>query len=213
MQRLWGVKMKPLSNIRVYELAESIYASGYPMMVEIPQGEAWINEVSKIHNDITQKIENPHVKRAIKLANAKGGGHDQFLTGILVAFDLTLTQKAWVEAERYTFLNFVSSQSTMHRISKMDIKEMCSARVDERVIDVLNEKIDKYNQTQSLEDYRDVLANIPSGMRLTARMTTNYRCLKNIYHQRKTHRLEEWRLLCEQIEELPMAKELIVGCE
>ena len=38
-------------------------------------------------------------------------------------FDLTFSLKAWVEAERYHFLDFVSSQSTMHRITRMDIEE------------------------------------------------------------------------------------------
>lgn len=203
--------MKPLSNIRVYELAESIYVSGYPMMVEIPQGEAWQKEVDKIADDIKFGRENPHVKRAIKLANAKGDGHDQFLTGILVSFDLTLTNKAWVEAERYKFLYFVSSQSTMHRISQMNIKSMCSEKVDQRVIDVLNEKIEKYNQTKSLEDFQDVLDNIPSGFTITARMTTNYRCIRNIYHQRDNHRYRVWKWVCNQFEELPFAKYFIIG--
>lgn len=205
--------MKPMSNIKVYELAESIYASGYPMMTEIPTGTEWILETHKIDLDVIIKnLENPHIKRAIKLVNAKGGGHNQFLTGILVSFDLTLTTKAWVEAERYTFLNFVSSQSTMHRISQMVVAKMCSDRTDPRVIDVLNEKIDKYNADKTLENYRDVLDNIPSGFMLTARMTTNYRCLKNIYEQRNSHRLEIWQEMCKQIEELPLAKELIIGC-
>lgn len=205
--------MKPMSNIRVYGLPESIYASGYAMMTEIPQGEEWLLEVHKIDLDIIgENYENKHIKRAIQLANAKGGGHDNYLNGAIVQFDLTFTNKGWVEAERYTFLNFVSSQSTMHRISKMDVANMCSDRTDGRVIDVLNEKIDKYNADKTLDNYRDVLDNIPSGFMLTARMTTNYRCLKNIYEQRHTHRLEVWQDFCKQIEALPMAKELIVGC-
>lgn len=203
--------IKPMSKIRVYELAESIYASGYPMMVEIPCEQEWEKEVFKIDMSLYNNRENSHVKRAIKLANSKGGGHDQFLTGILVSFDLTLTNKMWVEAERYTFLNFVSSQSTMHRITQMNIKGMCSREVDQRCIDVLNEKIDKYNQTKSLEDFQEVLDNIPSGFTLTARMTTNYRCLRNMYHQRYTHRNFWWRAFCKQVEELPMARPLIMG--
>lgn len=43
--------------------------------------------------------------RQIKLANAPAGsGHDCFLKGIVVQFDLSFTNKAWVEAERYHFL-------------------------------------------------------------------------------------------------------------
>lgn len=204
--------MKVISNLRHYDIAESIYASGYPMMTEIPQGEAWQKEVDAITQAIiNEDFDNPHIQRAISLANAKGGGHNQFLTGCLVAFDLAFTNKGWVEAERYTFLNFVSSQSTMHKISKMDVQKMCSNRVDPRIIDIVNEKIDKYNKTKSLEDYRDLLDNLPSGLILTARMTTNYRCLRNMIEQRGGHRLEVWRWFKEEMEPLPLSKQLIFG--
>lgn len=203
---------KILNNIRVYELAESIFASGYPMLSNVPSTKEFEEEVEYILTCIGNKdYSNKHIKRAIKLANAKGDGHNQFLTGILVSFDMSFTNKGWVESERYKYLNFVSSQSTMHRISKMDLKKCCSENVDERIIDIVNEKIDKYNETKSIEDYRELLDNLPSGLILTARMTTNYRCLKNIYGQRHNHRLKVWLDFCEEIKRLPMSKELIVG--
>lgn len=204
--------MKVISNMKYYDVPESIFASGYPMMITIPQDKEWEQEVLNIACAINSKdYDNPHVKRAIKLSNAKGGGHNQFLTGCLVSFDLSFTNKGWVEAERYRFLNFVSSQSTMHRISQMDVEKMCSDRVDPRSIDIVNEKIDKYNQTKSLEDYRDLLDNLPSGLILTARMTTNYRCLRNIVEQRSNHRLEIWQQFCEELRALPLADQLIFG--
>ena len=204
--------MKVISNMRSYDIAESIFASGYPMMTEVPQDEEWQKEVNAISQAIENKdYDNPHIKRAIKLANAKGGGHNQFLTGCLVAFDLSFTNKGWVEVERYRFLSFVSSQSTMHKISQMDVERMCSDRVDPRIIEIVNEKIDKYNRTKSLDDYRDLLDNLPSGLILTARMTTNYRALRNIVEQRSSHRLEIWHWFCEAIGLLPLSKELIFG--
>ena len=204
--------MKVISNMRCYDIAESIYASGYPMMTTVPDTTKWDDEVDAVYFAIKgNNYDNPHIQRAIKLANAKGGGHNQFLTGCLVAFDLSFTNKGWVEAERYRYLNFVSSQSTMHRISQMDVQKMCSDRVDPRIIEVVNEKIDKYNETKSLEDYRDLLDNLPSGLILTARMTTNYRCLRNIVEQRSKHRLEIWQQFCEELRELPLSKELIFG--
>ena len=48
-----------------------------------------------------------------------------------------------------------------------------------------------------------VIYNIPSGFEYTARLTTNYRQLKTIYSQRKNHRLPDWRIFCDWIEELP----------
>ena len=61
------------------------------------------------------------------------------------------------------------------------------------------------------EAYLELLYNLPSGFELMAGMTTNYRCLKNIYAQRRNHRLPDWHVVCDWIETLPMASELITG--
>ena len=183
-----------IEKIRVYDLEESIEASKYPMLT------------------CTQEATPDVTKTVKKLASSKkGDGHDQFLTGIRVAFDLTFTNKAWVELERYRFVEFISSQSTMHRIAKFNLREQYNKYVDTRMIDIMEELKDKYNETQDKEDYLTLLYSNPSGFELTARLTTNYRALKTVYSQRRNHRLPEWRLLCSWIETLPMAKELIVG--
>lgn len=205
-----------ISNLKVYDLEESLLASGYAMRTEL-------NEIV-----VTDKT----IKRAMNLTKASNGNgaHGQFLTGIRVNFDLTLSLKAWVEAERYRFLEFVTSQSTMHRITKFDIKQQCNEYVDERIINIVEDKVRDYNsildaiktesykkydytleQMQDLakDQYLRVLYNIPSGFQLTARMTTNYRCLLNIYVQRHDHRLPEWREFCELLLELPYFKELV----
>ena len=57
--------------------------------------------------------------------------------------------------------------------------------------------------------YLEVLYNIPSGFELTARITTNYRCLLNIYNQRFNHRLPEWREFCDELLNLPYFKLLV----
>jgi hypothetical protein len=87
------------------------------------------------------------IKRGLNLTKASfgNGAHAQWLTGIRVAFDLTFTNKAWVEAERYRFLEFVSSQSTMHRITKFDLCGQYNKYVDPRVIDIMEEKVAAYN--------------------------------------------------------------------
>lgn len=90
-----------------------------------------------------------HLKRCHNLSKAcdhGNGAHGQFLTGIRVAFDLTFSNKMSVELERYRFLEFVSSQSTMHRITKFDLNESYNEYVDSRVIEIMKEKVDKYNE-------------------------------------------------------------------
>jgi hypothetical protein len=182
-----------IENVRVYDLEESIKASKYPMAVNI--------------NDCNSEI----TKTTINLASSeKASGHDQWLTGVRVAFDLTFSNKAWVELERYRFIEFVSSQSTMHRISKFDLKNQYNGYVDHRIIDIMEELKNKYNQTQDPLDYLRLLYSNPSGFELTARLTTNYRALKTVYSQRKNHRLPEWQEFCKWIETLPEFKKLVL---
>jgi len=212
--------MARIDNVEVFGLASSIFRSGYPMMDHAPTRDEFKAAVEEIETAImTGDFNNPHIKRAVKLAQAKGGGHDQFLTGIVVNFDLTLTNKAWVEAERYKFLNFISSMSTMHRASVLPIKDQCNAHVLPAISDLVEDLQTAYNAIdgekypeQKRQAYLDLLYNIPSGFELTAGMTTNYRCCKNMYAQRKDHRLPDWREgVCPWIETLPMATYLITG--
>lgn len=175
-----------VSNTRVYGFDESIKASKYPMATNT--------------EDCTVEI----TERQRTLASSpKGEGHDNFLCGIIVQFDLTFTVKAWTEAERYHFFDIVSSQSTMHRISKFELDEQYIGYVDERIIAIMNELKDRYNETKDAEDYLRLLYSNPCGFKLTAAMTTNYRQLKTIYSQRRFHRLPEWREFCDWVESLP----------
>ena len=182
-----------ITNTKVYGLDESIIRAKYPMSVDI----------SKLNSDVTKGI--------LALAGCeKGTGHDNWLNGVVVQFDLTFTVKAWTEAERYHFLDFVSSQSTMHRIAHFDLRGQYDSHTDPRVVAIMEELVAKYNESKDPEDYLRVLMTNPCGFKLTAGMTTNYRQLKTIYAQRRTHRLPEWREFCAWVETLPMAKELIL---
>lgn len=178
-----------ITNAKIYGLDESIKRAKYPMSVN----------VDDLNADITRGI--------IALATSqKGEGHDNWLNGVVVQFDLEYTVKAWTEAERYHFLDFVSSQSTMHRIAKFDLDNQYSEYTDKRTIEVVKELVAKYNETKDPEDYLRILYSNPCGFKLIAGMTTNYRQLKTIYAQRKNHRLPEWREFCEWIETLPKSR-------
>ena len=212
-----------VSNVDIYDLEKSILASGYPMRTTIPD------------RDITEK-DLARCKNLVNATKTGNGAHAQFMTGIRVNFDLTFSNKAWVEAERYRFLEFVSSQSTMHRITKFNLDNQYNKYVDPRIIEIMKSKVQEYNKVMELRDsydkddqrnispqlredltewlknaYLEILYSNPAGFTLTARMTTNYRCLRNIYIQRKDHRLPEWRAFCKWIETLPYAQELLIN--
>ena len=209
-----------ISNLNIFGLADSMWASGYPMSTEIgdidePSQELIYYCLYENDKDSSDKQIQNAAARAERLGRSPlGSGHDNYLNGCVAQFDLTFTVKAWTEAERYHFFDFVSSQSTMHRLQKMDISESCIEYVDGRVTDVVEELVRKYNENPTLENRLKMLYSCPTGLKLTARMTTNYRQLKTIYHQRKNHTLPEWRRFCQQlVDEFPMFKELCLGDE
>jgi len=78
------------------------------------------------------------------------------------------------------------------------------------MIGIMKELVEQYNADPTPENYLKVLYSNPTGMKLTARITTNYRQLKTIYKQRRDHRLPEWRAFCEWIRSLPHS-DLITG--
>jgi hypothetical protein len=203
-----------VSNAKVYGLEDSVRRAKFPMATNI-------EVVNKTMTDGIRKLAQC----------GKGEGHDQWLTGVVVQFDLTFSNKAWVEAERYHFLDFVSSQSTMHKLANFNLDDAYNKYVDPRIVEIMKEKVRNYNDyvlsleadmtPQSLQWreetekkkadlYLELLYSNPAGFTMTAGMTTNYRQLKTIYSQRKNHRLPEWREFCAWIETLPMSY-LITG--
>ena len=112
---------------------------------------------------------------------------------------------------------------------RLSLKQMWEKYGKETGYDSMKEKVADYNKLQeeikSLTEqgkdvkalneelnqkYLELLYSNPAGFRITAKMSTNYRALKTIYHQRKDHRLPEWRAFCEWVKTLPHS-EFITG--
>lgn len=211
-----------ITNTRVYGLQESIYASGYPMLAKAPTEKEFKNAIVDImteegrikYTDINDNIFecNKHFKRALKLAKAKvGTGHSNFEKGIIVQMDVKAPQYFWQQLQRYNFIDFVSSMSKMHCIQKVNIEEQCNKLTDAALIKHAEDTVASYKQNSEECTIDEVLCNIPMGLEMTARMTTNYLQLKTIYNQRKNHRSKQWHVFCDWIKTLPYAKELITN--
>lgn len=204
--------MKPITNIKIYDLPETLVASGYAM-IEGYSEEAVKGEVAQILLDhIDDNLtENRHYKRAMKLTKAPlNSGHVSWAKGVVVSMDITFTNKAWIELQRYHFIDIITSMSTMHRISKFELEEAFNEYTDPIIIHHLKYLQKEYNENPTKENYLKLLYSTPSGLQMTGRVTTNYLQLMNIYQQRRTHRLPEWRYFCQQLlEELPLFYELL----
>ena len=199
--------MTIIQDLNVYDLEKTLIASGYAMVEDYSE-EMLQNELKTLSEDLTN---NKHYKRALKLTKAAlNSGHPNFLSGILVSMDVTFTNKVWVEWQRYHFQQIVTSQSTMHRISKFDLDEAFIEYVDQEVIERLKELQKEYNDNKTMDNYLKLLYSTPSGLKLTARVTTNYLQLMTMYQQRHLHRLPEWRQFCDElIAKLPLFDDLL----
>ena len=187
-----------IENTQVYGYERAIKASGNPMRTVIE----------------TSDIDEKDIARAVRLGTTKqGAGHDNFLKGILVQLDVTAPLYWWKQAQRYHWFDFISSQSTMHCLLKFDIRTQCVDETDDRVIKVLEELVAEYNALPEFDEskkakWRTLVATLPCGFCLGATMTTNYQQLKTMYYQRRTHKLEEWKIFCAWCESLPGFTEL-----
>ena len=204
--------MLKIFNDRVYGLEESLIASGYPMIAE--SIEEW---------DETPNLDEKDFKRAGKLGNVPTGtGHDNFLKGIIVQFDITYPNYWTPQFQRYHFADIVSSTSKMHRLTKMDLKKSCNEYVDDVVIENLNRWIEIFNSFEKeqkevevdgkiytkYEIYMKIISNCPMGLEQTMRVTTSYLQLKTIYLQRRYHKLkEDWGNFCDWCLTLPHFEE------
>lgn len=172
-----------IKNVEVYGLVNSFRVSKFPMSIN------------------TNECKTDYTPRIKSLATTqRGSGHDNFLKGIVVQFDMTATNKIWVEAERYHFFDIVSSQSTMHKLKDMNLDECFIKYTDKRIVEIMKELQKEFNEANSKdstaeerkEAFYNLLYSCPCGLLITAGISTNYLQLKTMYHQRKGHRLDEW---------------------
>ena len=191
-----------IGQYSVYGLDFALKASGNPMRTEFDR----------------TTLNEKDVMRGVKLGNTpQGAGHDNYLKGIIVQFDVTAPLYWWKEAQRYHWLDFISSQSTMHCLLKFDAKTQCVEETNKDILAIVEKIKEEYNaiSDENIEEkknkWRELVASTPCGFCLGASMTTNYQQLKTIYNQRKFHKLKEWHIFVDWCDTLPKFKEL-TGC-
>lgn len=201
-----GGNMLEVSNIKIYDLKESVIASRNAMRTTPPE--------------YTDEEFEKSLERAKKLAATKtGSGHQTFLSGIRVSFDLKYPGYVSPELQRYHWVDIVTSASKMHRLVEMDLDMCCNKYVSKSSIEEMERHIKVYKDIKNTKNFtfasfhfRDgsvvttgdqekalyyafmaCISNCPQGVELFMRISTNYLQLKNIYHQRKNHKLvEDW---------------------
>ena len=155
---------------------------------------------------------------ATRLAKA-GSDHRKYLRQILVTMDITAPLYWWKEFDTYKVGTVANSTSTMHKIQAKEFSREdfscdrmtpdCLAVLDSVIAYLEGERV-KFNETKEKEHWHNMIQLLPSSFNQLRTVTMNYEVLINIYYARRHHKLAEWHVLCDAIEALPYAKELIL---
>lgn len=164
----------------------------------------------------------------MKSLAAAGPDHGKFLRMITVTADITAPLYWYKEYDTYKVGTVANSCSTMHKIheKEFDVNDFSHEHVEEltgddynmsydfllRTVDILNYYRKKFLETNDKKYWWQMIQLLPSSYNQRRTVQLNYAVLKNIYHARCNHKLDEWNLFCGWIERLPYS-ELITGID
>lgn len=168
----------------------------------------------------------------MKRLDKAGTEHRKFMRMITVYIDITAPFYWWKEFDTYKVGTVTNSCSTMHKIAAKEFTMedfSCEhletiSRLDEdgeeykpymlmkEMIKCLNACRKTFMETKNKTDWWQLIQLLPSSYNQKRTVMLNYEVLANMYHQRKKHKLDEWRTFCEWIKTLPCS-ELITGEE
>lgn len=190
-----------VKNIKVYNLARAVYSARNAL-------NSWAKSDSDLDNDV---LGDNDLSLAMRLANA-GSDDRKFLRQILVSVDILAPLYWWKEFDTYKVGTVANSCSTMHRIHSKEftLADFSWDRLDEPGLQLLEATIDYLNhnrklfvETKDKKYWHNMIQILPTSYNQLRTVTLNYEVLRNMYHARKHHKLDEWRELCKVIEGLP----------
>lgn len=175
-----------------------------------------------------------------KLVKA-GSDHAKFMRFINVTMDVTAPLYWWKEFDTYKVGTVANSCSTMHKIADKEFtlddfsREQLMHTLEEAGIELLDangEGTDIFVTPKSLmniivgclNNYRtmylktndkrwwwQMIQLLPSSYNQRRTVQLNYAVLRNMYHARRNHKLDEWRDFCSWVESLPYAELITLG--
>ena len=193
-----------IENIKVYNLARAVYSARNAL-------NSWAKSDSDLEKDILGEND---LALAMRLANA-GSDDRKFMRQISVVMDVTAPLLWWKEADQYKIGVTTNSCSTMHKIHSRDltISDFTHENLDEPGLQLLQANIDYINHNRRLyiatndkKYWRRMIEMLGTNYNQLRTVTLNYEVLRNMYHARKHHKLDEWRELCKRIESLPYSQ-------
>lgn len=167
------------------------------------------------------KIGEKDMKLCKNLIKA-GSSDRKFLRMIHVQADVTAPLYWWKQIDQYRIGVTTNSTSTMHTIhakrferEDFSIEHLINFKEEhwlvqmDNVIACLNVAREKFIETKDKMYWWQMIQLLPSSFNQMRTIDLNYETLFSIYHQRKGHKLDEWREFCKWIETLTYMKEFL----
>lgn len=210
--------MIKLERISVMNFENAIRGARNPM-------NSW-DRMDSYYDEKGNFILGENDRNLAKRLSSAGSDHRKFLRQIFVSVDITAPLYWWKEFDTYKVGTTANSCSTMHKIHAKEFSlddfshENMISNMGETfealdalclIIDLLNQYRNSYNETKEKRYWYSMIQLLPSSYNQMRTVTLTYENLINIYHARRHHKLTEWHILCDLIETLPYAKELICG--
>ena len=180
---------------------------------------SWARSDSRYDENGNYILGENDLSLAVRLCKS-GSDHRKFVRMIFVSVDINAPLYWWKEYDTYKVGTVANSCSTMHKIHSkpFSLDDMSTDRMDDASKAVMQQVVDRlealrleYNETKDKSLWYSMIQLLPSSYNQMRTCTLNYETLINIYHARRSHKLDEWHVFCDWIESLPYAKELITS--
>ena len=203
--------MIKISNICVMNFENAIRGARNPM-------NSWGRMDSYYDEDGNYILGDNDLSLASRLAKA-GSDHRKYLRQIIVSLDISAPLYWWKEFDTYKVGTVANSCSTMHKIQAKEFtrEDFSCEKMSEEGLKLLDSVIAfmereriAFIETKDKAHWHNMIQTLPTSYNQLRTVTLNYEVLINIYRARRYHKLDEWKVLCAEIEKLPYAKELIM---
>ena len=203
--------MLKVENISVMNFENAIRGARNPM-------NSWARMDSYYDEEGNFVLGDNDLSLASRLAKA-GSDHRKYLRQIIVSMDISAPLYWWKEFDTYKVGTVANSCSTMHKIQAKEFTraDFSCEKMSEGALTVLDSVISfmegerlAFIETKDKAHWHNMIQLLPTSYNQLRTVTLNYEVLINIYRARRYHKLDEWKILCAEIEKLPYAKELIL---
>ena len=149
-----------------------------------------------------------------------GSDHRKFLRFLTVTVNITAPRYWWAEYDTYKIGTTANSCSTMHKIHsrELSVDDFSHEHLSPDGLDNLRKTVEQLNfarvaflETKDKEYWYEMIQLLPASYNQMRTVLLNYEVLRNMYHARKNHKLDEWHTFCRWVEDLPYADHLITS--